>query len=144
MSTPSILWKKHIFHHTSPHISAMPGMVTLTLKTHREPWTAREDPLTRWPVHWFDPRHPNTYWGGFWTPKHLLRRLLGVPNTDPHQVFGGFWKIRVKSQPPGFILVVEKSQHVEQRQQNVAKEHSIIPWLLNLRILIMAYERIPI
>ena len=20
-----------------------------------------------------------------------LRRLLGVPNTDPHQAFGGFW-----------------------------------------------------
>ena len=23
-------------------------------------------------------------------------RLLGVPNTDPHQVFGGFWKIMYK------------------------------------------------
>ena len=27
------------------------------------------------------PRHPNTLWAGVWTPKHLLRRLLGVPNT---------------------------------------------------------------
>ena len=29
---------------------------------------------------------------GGWTPKHPLRGLLGVPNTDPHKVFGGFWK----------------------------------------------------
>ena len=27
------------------------------------------------------PRYPNTCWGGIWTHKHLLRRLLGVPNT---------------------------------------------------------------
>jgi len=29
---------------------------------------------------------------GGWTPKHPLRRLLEVPNTNPHKVFGGFWK----------------------------------------------------
>ena len=27
------------------------------------------------------PRHPNTWWVGFWTSKYLLRRLLGAPNT---------------------------------------------------------------
>lgn len=28
------------------------------------------------------PRHPNTWWAGIWTPKHVLRRFLGVPSTS--------------------------------------------------------------
>ena len=28
-----------------------------------------------------NPILPNTFWEGIWTPKHLLRRLLGAPNT---------------------------------------------------------------
>lgn len=37
------------------------------------------------------PIHPNTCWGGIgiWTPKHLLRRLLRVPNT----LSQGIWRI---------------------------------------------------
>lgn len=31
---------------------------------------------------------------GIWSPKHLVRRLLGVLFTPPHQVFGGFWMFR--------------------------------------------------
>ncbi len=38
---------------------------------------------------WTDPRHPNTWWVGVWTSKHLLRRLLGVPNTYSP----GIWRI---------------------------------------------------
>ncbi len=36
---------------------------------------------------------------GVWTPKHLLRRPLGVPFTPPHKVFDGFWKTRVEWNP---------------------------------------------
>ena len=33
---------------------------------------------------------------GVWIPKHLLNpEPFGVPNTDPHKLFGGFWKTRV-------------------------------------------------
>ena len=42
-----------------------------------------------------NPSLPNAWWVDFWNPKRLLRRLLRVPNTDPHQVFGGFWMSRV-------------------------------------------------
>ena len=42
---------------------------------------------------WPNPIHPNTFWGGIWTPKHLLRRLRGF-QTPSHQVFGGFWMFR--------------------------------------------------
>ena len=38
------------------------------------------------------PSLPNTMWVGVWTPKHLLRRALGVPNTS--KVFEGIWKTR--------------------------------------------------
>ena len=34
------------------------------------------------------PRHPNTWWVGIWTPKHLLRRPLGVPNTSLSGIWG--------------------------------------------------------
>ena len=34
-------------------------------------------------------RHPNNWWVGVWTPKHLLTRLLKVPNTYSP----GIWKI---------------------------------------------------
>ena len=35
------------------------------------------------------PRHPDTWWVGVWTPKHLLRRPLKVPNTYSP----GIWRI---------------------------------------------------
>ena len=37
----------------------------------------------------YNPRHPNTWWVGVWTPNHPLRRLLGVPNTYSP----GIWRI---------------------------------------------------
>ena len=37
----------------------------------------------------YNPRHPNTSWEDIWTPKHLLRRPLGVPNTSSQ----GIWRI---------------------------------------------------
>ena len=42
------------------------------------------------------PSLPNTLWGSVFGPTNTsLRRSLGDPNTDPHKVFGGFWKTRV-------------------------------------------------
>ena len=41
------------------------------------------------------PRHLNTWWVGVWTPKHLLRMFLGVPNTSLPGIWG-FWMSRGK------------------------------------------------
>ena len=49
----------------------------------RENWTLKKTWLFR------VPRHPNTWWIGVWNPKHLLRKLLRVPNTYS----SGIWRI---------------------------------------------------
>ena len=41
-----------------------------------------------------NPSLPSTLWVDVWTHNHLLTRPLGGPNTDPHKVFGWFWKTR--------------------------------------------------
>ena len=41
------------------------------------------------------PRHPSTLWGSVFEPPKPLQKSLRVPNTHPHQVFGGFWMSRV-------------------------------------------------
>ena len=51
------------------------------------------------------PLHPNTIWGGIWTPFNISFMLgfLGVPNIDPHQVlyvFEDFGCPRFGTPPP--------------------------------------------
>ena len=36
----------------------------------------------------YNPSLPNTLWVGVWIHKHLLKRLLGVPNTYSQGIWG--------------------------------------------------------
>ena len=74
------------------------GSFMVPSKIHNFPpkeMSYHEVPNNMW-ILWVVPYiHPNTFWGGIWIPKHLVFEiLLGVPNTDTHQVFRGLWMSR--------------------------------------------------